>query len=86
MRGRILVLAGVLGVVAGAAVAEPAKRNRSTDVSAQGEVRYLRTPPRITVTPGTRLLYRDCEDALVQEFRPSGTVLVPRMRCWWVRG
>lgn len=35
------------------------------------------------VPPGTR---RECAARLVQEFRPSGTVIVPRMRCWWVRG
>jgi len=29
---------------------------------------------------------RDCVDAYVTEHRPSGTVIVPRMRCRWVRG
>ena len=29
---------------------------------------------------------RDCAVRYVQEFRPSGTVVVPRVRCWWVRG
>ncbi len=29
---------------------------------------------------------RECRARLVQEFRPSGTVIVPRMNCWWVRG
>jgi hypothetical protein len=29
---------------------------------------------------------RDCETRLVTEYRPSGTVVVPRMHCWWVRG
>ena len=28
---------------------------------------------------------RDCVDAYVTEHRPSGTVIVPRMRCRWVR-
>ena len=27
---------------------------------------------------------RDCNVRYVQEFRPSGTVIVPRMRCRWV--
>lgn len=26
---------------------------------------------------------RQCQSRLVQEFRPSGPVVVPRMRCWW---
>jgi hypothetical protein len=29
---------------------------------------------------------RQCSARLVQEFRPSGTVIVPRMSCWWERG
>jgi len=42
--------------------------------------------PRLRVYPGRRLLYRDCDFWLAQEWRPSGTVVVPRQRCWWVRG
>ena len=45
-----------------------------------------RRPPRIHVRPGGRLLYRDCKFWLAQEYRPSGTVIVPRQYCWWVRG
>lgn len=46
-----------------------------------------RLPPRtrILVTPA-RPLYRECKARLVPEWRPSGTVIVPVMRCWWVRG
>lgn len=29
---------------------------------------------------------RECVARYVQEARPSGTVIVPRMRCWWVAG
>ena len=29
---------------------------------------------------------RECVARYVEEYRPSGTVIVPRMRCWWVRG
>ena len=29
---------------------------------------------------------RDCTAHYVTEYRPSGTVVVPRMNCWWVRG
>ena len=29
---------------------------------------------------------RQCVDGYVTEHRPSGTVIVPRMRCWWVPG
>jgi hypothetical protein len=29
---------------------------------------------------------RQCTSWLAQEYRPSGTVIVPHMRCWWERG
>jgi len=29
---------------------------------------------------------RECVARYVEEHRPSGTVVTPRMRCWWVRG
>jgi hypothetical protein len=32
------------------------------------------------------LLYRRCTDWYELQHRPSGTVLFPEMRCWWVRG
>jgi hypothetical protein len=40
---------------------------------------------RITITPRP-LLYRRCTDWYELQNRPSGTVLYPQMRCWWVRG
>jgi hypothetical protein len=61
-----------------------------------------RGPPRIVITPRqpAASLYpspypyaypgpgyaRQCTSWLEPEARPSGTVIVPRMRCWWVRG
>ena len=44
-----------------------------------------RSRTRLRVHPG-RLLYRDCAFRLVQQWRPGGPVIVPRQRCWWVRG
>ena len=45
-----------------------------------------RVLPRIEVTPRPRpLLYRRCVDWYELQNRPSGTVLYPQMRCWWVR-
>jgi len=29
---------------------------------------------------------RDCTATYVQEYRPSGTVIVPRMHCFWRQG
>ncbi len=64
------------------------------DVPSLAQTHYPRKPharvirharPRIVVTPG-RLLYRRCVDWLELQHRPSGTVLFPKYRCWWVRG
>jgi hypothetical protein len=40
---------------------------------------------RIEINPRP-LLYRRCTDWYELQNRPSGTVLYPQMRCWWVRG
>jgi hypothetical protein len=45
--------------------------------------RYVRR--RIEINPRP-LLYRRCVDWYELQYRPSGTVLYPQMRCWWVRG
>ncbi|MBR0851195.1 hypothetical protein JQ543_25855 [Bradyrhizobium diazoefficiens] len=57
-----------------------------------------RPPARLRVTPyyvpdGVYPRYnpgpdavRECNATYVQEFRPSGTVIVPHMHCYWRRG
>jgi hypothetical protein len=40
---------------------------------------------RIEINPRP-LLYRRCTDWYELQYRPSGTVLYPQMRCRWVRG
>ena len=49
--------------------------------------RVVRTRPRIEVNPG-RLLYRECVDGYREVWRPywGTSVVMPYMRCWWVRG
>jgi hypothetical protein len=58
----------------------------ATDISAQRR----RPPTRLRVTPRGRYLpptaQRACEAWYAPEYRPSGTVIVPRMRCRWVNG
>lgn len=43
--------------------------------------------PRVTIYPRRKRLtansVRQCRAQLVKEYRPSGTVIVPRMQCWW---
>lgn len=53
-----------------------------TEYSAQARPRLRRAQTRIVVTPYSRL-YRECVDWYALEYRPSGTVLTPQMRCRW---
>ena len=74
-----------LGLVSLPAEAGPAVNGTQavTDVSAQAQ----RPRTRLRVYPDRRrLLYRDCDFKLVQQWRPGGPVIVPWQRCWWVRG
>jgi len=84
MRGIVMIgLFGALALPAGEASAAPvvSDAKASTELSAQAR----RPPARLRVYP-SRLLYRDCTFRLAQQWRPSGTVIVPVQRCWWVRG
>jgi hypothetical protein len=67
-----------------------------TDVSAQRRrpptrlrvyPRYLPEPDGVypRYYPG-RNAVRECNATYVQEYRPSGTVIVPHMSCFWRRG
>jgi hypothetical protein len=74
-------------------VAPRAHRAASSDVSAQARkrrprVRIYREDERgvyPSYNPGPDAV-RECTAHYVQEFRPSGTVIVPRMNCHWRRG
>lgn len=54
------------------------------------QARSDRRPPRVRIHRDNRPLgpdaRRHCEAWYEQEFRPSGTVIVPRMSCVWQRG
>ena len=70
----------------------------ATDISAQRRVRppatRLRVYPAYQPAPDGvypryfpgRNAVRDCTATYVQEFRPSGTVIVPHMSCFWRPG
>jgi hypothetical protein len=61
---------------------------QATELSAQRRARPARTRIRIYAPyayPGPPAV-RHCTSWLEPEWRPSGTVIVPRMRCWWVPG
>lgn len=80
---RTAIVAAMFGAFVLAAAPAPAAPlskgvQAATEFSAQAR-------PRLRVRPG-RLLYRECNFKLVQQTRPDGTFIVPRQRCWWVRG
>jgi hypothetical protein len=78
----------VFALTLGPAAAEPASgRVSAARISDELSSQARRPPTRLRVyAPRGRLLYRDCTFRLAQEWRPSGTVIVPVQRCWWVRG
>jgi hypothetical protein len=80
MRNAMIAVTGALALALNAAEAAAAQ-SAPTDLSAQAR----RPQARLRVYPG-RLLYRDCTFRLAQQWRPSGAVIVPVQRCWWVRG
>lgn len=58
-----------------------------TDISAQSRRTVRRTPRRVPIyrgahEPGPNAV-RICNAYYEQEYRPSGTVIVPRMHCYW---
>lgn len=87
----ILVAAG--GIVLGA-IMETASA-QSSDGAPQAKTRLAasaqkaRAPTRIRVTPryenpGPNSV-RQCTSWLAEEYRASGTVVVPHVSCWWER-
>ena len=95
MTKRGMLIAAVLAVIGlspGASAAQlsgasPSVRvegsAKPTDLTAQRRVR--RQPTRLRVyrtTPGPNSL-RVCNARYVQEYRPSGTVIVPVVNCYW---
>ncbi len=63
---------------------------RAGDISEMSSQARRRGPTRLRVYrlrsyPGPNAV-RDCEARYVQEYRPSGTVIVPRVNCFWRPG
>jgi hypothetical protein len=99
---RAAAVAAALGIGLGGNAATAAERISSqagiarhgvagtaTDLSSQRRA-HRRAPTRIRVHPRYQRLgpnaVRECSATYVQEFRPSGTVIVPRMHCFWRQG
>jgi len=80
----IVIMALAAPVMLGAAQHATAQTQApSIAQPSQSSPRYAR--PRIEINPRPPL-YRRCVDWYELQYRPSGTVLYPQMRCWWVRG
>ena len=64
-----------------AATLLPAAAEVSTrELAAQSRPRITIHPRRIHPGPNAR---RQCRSWLAKEYRVSGPVIVPQMRCWW---
>lgn len=59
----------------------------AASAAAQDAYQTIRSRPRIVIHPRTSHpgpnAQRYCRSWLVQEYRVSGPVIVPRMQCWW---
>ncbi len=95
MSGRIffgLVAAGAVAVFGAFSTGTtPARAGDGLSVTEfSSQAREQRRPARVRIYrersyPGPNAV-RQCTSRLVQEHRPSGTVIVPDMHCWWERG
>ena len=102
MRAWVMTAVAAAGLLAsGPALAAPVSQSSAGATAMAQADPPRRAPPRIIITPrrsyavpdrGNRVAYpgpgyvRSCTAWLEQEPRPSGTVIVPRQSCGWVRG
>jgi hypothetical protein len=96
----VVAFAGSLLLPASCANAQDtSSRTRVAQAAQDGPPPVRRPPTRLRVhpyyyqqedvyphyNPGPNAV-RVCNATYVQEYRPSGTVIVPRMSCYWTRG
>jgi len=96
----VLSAAGTIAQIAPAGMqTAPPSQPVAAEAAAAGRVRRPATRLRVypqyqyewvpdvypRYNPGPNAV-RDCNATYVQEFRPSGTVIVPRMSCFWRPG
>ncbi|WP_137046502.1 hypothetical protein [Pseudolabrys sp. FHR47] len=77
---RILAVALAGSIAAVAALPAAAQTPRGTEVAQASRQRIIITPGRAKPGPNST---RQCQARLVEQHRPSGTVIVPVMHCWW---
>jgi len=88
MRLVLIGLIFVLSVGVGASTsAQQSICNNEVSANCPAERAVQKKRPRVTIYP--RRVYpgpnaiRQCRSWLAQEYRVSGPVIVPQMRCWW---
>jgi hypothetical protein len=81
-RGLFVAIFGLLGLLMIAAPASAQSGARSPDevTTRAPRPRVVIQPRRYRLSPNAR---RECRSRLVQEYRVSGTVIVPQTYCWW---
>ena len=76
-----LSVVAVFSMLMTAAPAQAQAGARSSDGAAtRTRPRVVIQPHRVRLGPNAR---RECRARLVQEYRVSGTVIVPQTYCWW---
>jgi hypothetical protein len=92
-----MLLLPVTMLSAGDAQAQTAARSTDRAVPSEVSAQTRKRRPRVRIyredergvypsyNPGPGAV-RECTAHYVQEFRPSGTVIVPRMNCYWRHG
>ena len=91
LTGFALALAAAIGVAPAPARADETGIALQTSSATEFSTQSRKRPLRLRVyRPGYGYLpptaKRDCTAWYEQEYRPSGTVIVPRMRCRWING
>ena len=83
-----LILALTAGVVGASSILlDPGSAFAAPGTAAERDLSAQERRARITIYPRNRYLppnaKRYCDSWLEKEYRVSGTVIVPRMRCYW---
>jgi hypothetical protein len=81
----------VFGLTAGTAIAQGGGSGPQAKARPAAAGQKARARTRIRVIPYRRdypgpNAVRQCTAWLAPEYRPSGTVIVPHLQCWWERG
>ena len=77
---RRALLVGLAAFVLASPAAQAQSRSPDEAAARSSRPRVVIQPRSYRLPPNAR---RECRAKLVQEYRVSGPVIVPRMTCWW---